>query len=116
MKTRCSLYSVAASLVLLLVLCSSAATGVVLRGGSSSCGQWVQDRRADGKPEDSSRFWLMGYMSGLARGTDKDILKDTDSASIILWMENYCRANPLKSVADGADVLFNELEQKIKRK
>ena len=29
-----------------------------------------------------------------------------------LWMDNYCRANPLKNVSDGASDLFLELQNK----
>src|ERR1019366_4808859 len=110
MKTRHSLSSFAAAL-LLMVLFSSSASAVIVRA-VSSCGQWVQERQANGRPEDANRFWSLGYMSGRAVDSGMDLLKNTDAASIELWMDNYCKAHPLKSVADGGDVLFAELVKK----
>lgn len=46
--------------------------------------------------------------------SDKDILKGTDNASIFLWFDNYCQANPLKNMIDGADSLFDELVKQKK--
>jgi hypothetical protein len=116
MKTRRNFCSFAASLMLLSVLFSSAATAaaIVVRGGSS-CGQWVQERSADGKPGASNEFWLLGYMSGLAAASGTDALRDTDAAYIELWMDNYCKANPLKRVDDGGDDLFIELKKKTRQ-
>jgi hypothetical protein len=81
-----------------------------------SCGQWVQQRNPDGRTAEVYRFWLLGYVSGLAVASGTDKLKSTDSASIELWMDNYCRANPLKYVDEGGTVLFNELGEKTKQK
>ena len=55
----------------------------------------------------------MGYLSGIALALDKDFWGQPgsnalDSASVYLWMDNYCRANPLKDIADGGELLFQE--------
>jgi hypothetical protein len=88
---------------------------VTTRGGPS-CGEWVQDRRANGTPDTANGFWLLGYMSGLASGMGKDILQRTDAASIYLWMDNYCKANPLNKVGQGGNTLSDELAQKLTQK
>jgi hypothetical protein len=31
---------------------------------------------------------------------------------VFLWMDNYCKTNPLKTVGDGGWVLFKELRKK----
>jgi hypothetical protein len=114
MKTRHSLCAFAVSLMLLLVLFSSTAAAVITMA-RPSCGQWVKERTPDGRTAQSYRFWLLGYVSGMAVSSGTDALRDTDNASIELWMDNYCRANPLKSVDEGGAALFNELAQKTKR-
>jgi len=60
--------------------------------------------------------WVMGFLSASADASGKDFLKDTDAKSIFLWMDNYCRANPLKHVAHGARELFFELGKVGKRR
>ena len=71
-----------------------------------SCGSWIANET------NMSRSWLLGYMSGLAYGSGKNVLTGTDKDSIFLWMKNYCNANPLEDVMVGGDMLFWELMQK----
>ena len=42
-----------------------------------------------------------------------DALNSADQA--YLWMDNWCKANPLKKVSEGAVSLFIELMDKKKR-
>jgi hypothetical protein len=53
--------------------------------------------------------WLLGYLSALnlwgVIGERKDALKNTDAAAVYLWMDNYCRANPLQILATAAGIL-----------
>jgi len=78
--------------------------------GSASCGVWVERRAA--KTAIPFEFWLLGYLSGVASGTNIEFFKkggsSLDSQSIELWMDNYCKANPLKRIFEGANVLFKE--------
>jgi hypothetical protein len=50
--------------------------------------------------------WLIGYLSGLASGTGKEVIKDLDDQSIFLWIDNYCRDNPLKRTFEAAEELY----------
>ena len=75
--------------------------------GASSCGQWVADRSTD--RDEYVTTWLVGYLSGKAVATGKNFLKNTDNKSVYLWMDNYCRSNPLRHISDGADDLAIEL-------
>ncbi len=58
----------------------------------------------------------MGYLSGInlmVADKNKDPLDKINSAEqIFVWMDNYCRANPLKNVREGAQDLFIELQKK----
>jgi hypothetical protein len=62
--------------------------------------------------------WLLGYLSALnlwgVIGERKDALKNTDAAAVYLWMDNYCRANPLQILATAAGILARELHQRAR--
>lgn len=91
------------------------AGGVMVRG-SLSCGRWVEVRTATRPPNTSyAEAWVIGFVSGFSLAKGQDVLSDTDSASVFLWMDNYCRANPLNDVTTGAFQLFGELAQRPKR-
>jgi len=99
--------------VLSLVLSATAfdAKAQTVRG-SRSCGSWVSER-ALGSIDLAIETWLLGYLSGLAVGTGKDFIKGTDNPSIFLWVDNYCRANPLKSLHEaGLNLHFELIKQK----
>lgn len=55
--------------------------------------------------------WLVGFLSGIAVAKNSDFIKGTDGESILLWMDNYCRSNPLKGISDGGGALFYELKK-----
>ncbi|MDM0002209.1 hypothetical protein QTI24_26630 [Variovorax sp. J22P240] len=87
--------------------CGSASAVTIMSG--RSCGEWIKDR-AELKLKDAvNSAWLVGYLSGMAVESEKDLLSSIDAESIYLWMDNYCRANPLKRVSTGGWVLFEEL-------
>jgi hypothetical protein len=83
--------------------------------GNRDCGIWLQ------KDNDYLRMgtegWLLGYLSGqnkvintLKKEKNGDVLGKVNSANqILLWMNNYCTANPLSDIATGADKLMVEL-------
>ena len=79
--------------------------------GSSDCGQWLN------QPTSSRKACLVGFLSGqnatfnmVKDDRVKDPLERLNSAEqAFVWMDNYCRANPLKRVDEGAQVLFVEL-------
>jgi hypothetical protein len=86
---------------------------------SPSCGEWVKARVDVATPQPETQIverWLIGFLSGIAVGTRLDLLHGTDSASLYSWMDDYCRANPLRSVAEGTPALVAELRNKVKRR
>ena len=82
---------------------------VTLFGNGGDCSQWLQ------RP---NKTWLIAYLSGLNYGsmnasiTNKDALKGLSPGQIYLWMDNYCKANPLEDVAVGAWALYVDLATK----
>lgn len=94
----------------LLVATASTAADVTLFG-SPDCGAWVKT------PSYADKAWLMGYLSGLNSGlagrSDRKISIKRDPLSKLnspdqafLWMDNYCKNNPLKLIAMGAYELY----------
>ncbi|PWK38440.1 hypothetical protein [Cupriavidus plantarum] len=85
--------------------------------GMPDCGQWLASHTP------TRQAWLLGYLSGANSWNDMqiqlhsggkdlgpDILGKVNSADqIYAWMENYCRASPMRDVTDGAFILFTEL-------
>lgn len=86
--------------------------------GSRSCGKWIEEKRAANSTHEMNkipilitRSWFLGYLSGRADESGKNFLKGTDSESIFLWLDNYCHANPNKTLDNGGIALARELMQ-----
>lgn len=103
LKKTCTVFLVV--LGLMLTAMELGAKTIEVRG-IRSCGEWVSDREALAL---GNQTWLVGYLSGLAVATNKQILSGTDNQSIYLWVDNYCRANPLRSLPDAGTALYFEL-------
>lgn len=98
------------SIMLMIFICFSGASVLAETVfGSKDCGEWIRS------PTDAKRQWLIGYMSGLSimhtlNDRKSDPLEKINSADqIYLWMDNYCRKNPLNRVTLGGVELFLEL-------
>lgn len=111
-------------IVIAALLGSAARVDAVSVRGGRSCGEWVADQeKAKRSGADASSLvatanasadeaWLLGYLSGFAIGTGKDVLNETHPKSVSLWMDNYCKANPLDPVSKGARSLAIELAER----
>lgn len=103
------LHHVIAIAVLVLLICPTGQaqdSGTVI--GESDCGQWIKGMR-----NPVYRAWLLGYVSGLNSGVGKQygnpLGKISSAEQIYVWMDNYCRANPLRTLSQGAQTLYAEL-------
>jgi hypothetical protein len=98
-------------LIIVIVTCAAtsfSASAVDIRG-FPTCETWLKSRNV---PAMTNEFWLLGYLSGKASGLNKDFLKDTDNESLYHWVDNYCRAYPMKDVDDAARDLVKDLIDK----
>ena len=106
--------------VCVIALCLASDVGFAERYtifGEPDCGEWVKQQNA------THKAWLLGFLTGLsamdaadraaAHQTVKhDALDHLNSADqAFVWMDNYCRANPLQGVAKGATQLYIELKR-----
>ena len=87
-----------------------------------SCGTWTQLRPAgalrDSVPAEFGGLlmWVVGYISGAnADSSHPDVLLGRDLDGLIAWIDNYCRANPLKNIASAASSLIVELRSARRR-
>ena len=77
--------------------------------GSQSCGEWVSERAAG--DWFSKGQWMLGVISAVGYYSVYD-LKDIDSQAFAVWMDNYCKENPLNQFSEGVYSLVEELAVK----
>lgn len=101
-----------ARLLLLVVLAT--ATFPVSAGvsfGGADCGQWFNEAKRL-----NAKIWLSGYLSGLNSAIGKKfgdpLSKLSSMEQAFLWVDNYCRANPLSTVHEAGNDLYIELRDK----
>lgn len=102
------------AVTLALVGClTSASAQTTASFGVSDCGQWLANKSPN------RRAWLLGYLTGFNRAhtlagqkplDPLDALNSAEQAYV--WMDNWCRSNPLKTVEEGGLALFIELMKK----
>ena len=97
---------------IVLLLSHSLSFGAVsTHFGDYDCGEWFTKRPVAGA-------WLLGYLSGInAMAADEkkrfDPLNNLNSADqAYLWVDNYCKANPLKQLSSAGQLLYLELQKK----
>jgi hypothetical protein len=70
-----------------------------------SCGNYIEHRTSDKNIENDTAdtFYVAGWISAYNRVTPnaRNISQDTDLDSILLWLEKYCRDNPLSNLESG---------------
>lgn len=94
----------------LMLYCGTTASQGVLNDGKLDCGDWVEARNAQ-----RSQIYegvLVGLLNGMALGSGVEIWEGRgirmSRTQAFLWMDNYCRTNPLDIVTAGAVALANE--------
>jgi hypothetical protein len=105
MLARALLTVAASGSILLGVSSANAASsnGVTAKYmGAISCGSWVGYSENEQVLKAAALNLVLGYLLRASWDDRQDLLKNTDTQSVTLWMDNYCRANPLSDVVAGA--------------
>ena len=99
--------------------------GQVWVQGDVSCGQYIEARAARAKPaydealviRISAPSWLAGFLTAynLLSPDTYNILGNSDMQSALVWLDNFCRANPLEDFSTAASALVAELYPKRHR-
>lgn len=82
--------------------------------GADSCADWTAERA--GKRQ-GLQGWLLGWVSGqnVFGQNNGDVSNGASAEGLLGWMDNYCKANPLDSMATAAMKLSKELEARSSR-
>lgn len=103
----------------LLVAASAAADDryVILGAGGRPCGSWLE-LRSRALPESAVlQSWVLGYVTSVnanvLTGTG-DVSRGDRPEALFTWIDNYCAAHPLDSLARAAGALLDSLLVKNK--
>ena len=88
---------------------SSDKDGYYVAHSPPPCGKYIEARQNGA--DLWAKWWITGYLTAYNERTPDtvDIAGDTDRTGIYLWLENWCKENPLKTVGNGMDALMVEL-------
>ncbi len=97
----------------LLIFSFATDAAVVLGPGSASCVTWNGDRQRNESHSQLNQSWVLGFVTAynlykpVSQGGS---LKPMDSRAMMVWIDNYCDANPLKDIFDAAQALIEDME------
>jgi hypothetical protein len=100
--------------VALLVLPHTANADAMTYGqGIQSCGIWTTERnKGDSWAALVNQAWVLGFITAIdmsLQATRDRMLKRTDTVAMTSFIDNYCAANPLKSIELAALDLVSKL-------
>ena len=101
-----------------LVLVSPVANATTILGsGGASCVTWSGDRQRNESKSQLNQAWVLGYVTGynIHRSSQDGTTKPMDSRTMMLWIDNYCDANPARDISDAAKALVEELTGRAER-
>lgn len=106
-------------LIIFTFSCISIKANAITTMGAPACGDWINAKEQNTNQGLSSlvyKSWLAGYLSGIAGQIKIDALNGANSESMYLWVDNYCRANPLEDLSVAGLGLFLELAKQKRYK
>lgn len=78
--------------------------------GDADCGQWLKARSLGASAAFEAS--VQGYVNGAVQATAIEVWHgkgvNTSTEAFFLYMDNYCKANPLDSIWQGAWAFINE--------
>jgi hypothetical protein len=106
-------------LAILFLALSVAATAraanqyVIFGAGSRPCGSWLQ-LRSQALPESAIlQSWVLGYVTSvnanLLSVNQDDVTAGATPDALFSWIDNYCAAHPLDSLARAASAMLDSL-------
>jgi hypothetical protein len=92
---------------------------VILGAGSRPCGSWLQVRSQALPDSAVLQSWVLGYITSVNANfltSSPDVTAGTSPDSLFSWIDNYCAAHPLDSVARATSALLDSFLAKGKVK
>jgi len=98
--------------VLAVMMAGSAEGGIYLTLSNKECPQYLEIRKKDlYTPERASvEFWINGFLTAahLYRDDTYSLLGGSRVDAAYLWLENWCRNHPFKSMSQGMEAFVTE--------
>ena len=81
--------------------------------GKFSCGKYAQSKKDTSLRLDYYN-WMGGYITAynIIKSETFQIMGDIDLDGLMVWLDNFCQTNPLKSFAVAVEKLMGELYPK----
>jgi hypothetical protein len=104
--------------VLALVSFDVSSDWAVKGEGNFSCPDYVSAKQSNTAKLYSSISWVQGFVTGVnyeaALDTEANSIvgRDMAPASMVSWIETYCRSNPQDYLSDAAAALVVELKER----
>jgi hypothetical protein len=99
-----------ALLALLLIVASSYAHAdniQMLGAGNVTCKEWASQR--DTNEYFSAGNWVLGFLSGTAWDSGRNILSGQDTKKLFVFIDRYCIASQKETISDAAVALAYHL-------
>ena|SRR5277367_1987151 len=90
---------------------------VILGAGGRPCGSWLQVRSQALPDSAVLQSWVLGYVTSVNANVltvGQDVTKGTSPDALFSWVDDYCAAHPLDSVARATGNLVESLRAKNK--
>jgi hypothetical protein len=71
-------------------------------GQIAGCGSWLLAREKQDSFARGYQLWVTGFLSGAAFIKNGRNLEGLDTEGLYLWLDNYCRSNPVKPLREAA--------------
>ena len=85
--------------------------------GTMSCGQWLAAGDARSVLRYEAEAWVRGLLTGMNASSpdpaERLIGEDSDPATTRLWLDNFCRKQPLASLFEATVLLRYELKYRL---
>ena len=96
-------------LAALLFTCTTsfAQDSYILGAGAESCGYWIAGRESPGM-HIPAKQWVLGYLSGANWFTASDTTRAVDAASVVAFVDSYCKSNPFHLLVLAAAAAVQE--------
>jgi hypothetical protein len=109
---------------LLLVLLSAAPARaaseyMILGAGGRPCGSWLQVRSQALPDSAVLQSWVLGYITSVNANfltSSPDVTEGANPDALFSWIDNYCAAHPLDTLARAASALLDSFLAKSKVK
>ena len=92
---------------------------VIVGAGSRSCGSWLQVRSQALPDSAMLQSWVLGYITSVNANfltSSPDVTQGASPDALFSWIDNYCAAHPLDSLARATSALLDSFLAKNKVK